>query len=399
MGTSRPGFREAGSNPLETPSDELLELIGVREEEQSRERGLRREDGFLLADLCPRGVLLVRRKGRDRSDQVDEESEGEDLLLDPLRFPGMELLLIQAGSLDQPVELFDLPAELVDARQVRSRELGLFQIGDENEGVLAELAEDGNPHPDRLLGLVVSHGRSERDMAELLAACHELLHLLEGVGLRHPQDEVDLPLHQRMDEIERGIPAIREEDVSGLDPREELHGLIAFAAVLWGRGDIVDLPGEHVVERGDESLRAVATGRCSEVVEELIAAIEVELAAVDGEQSEASIAELLASFPLEFVRRFVHQVPDEGGLDLLPRLAERLRRNRRLGPELDAVSSALVPEGSEEQRVAPQPRVGDHVEEKEDEDVRREHAITGEVLLSTPKKWTVWAGQKGQRSC
>ena len=106
MGTSRPGFREAGSNPLETPSDELLEFIGIREEEQSREIGLRREDGFLLADLCPRSVLLVRRKGGDRSDQIDEESEGEDLLLDPLRFPGMELLLIQAGSLDQPVEIF-----------------------------------------------------------------------------------------------------------------------------------------------------------------------------------------------------------------------------------------------------------------------------------------------------
>jgi len=128
----------------------------------------------------------------------------------------------------------------------------------------------------------------------------------------------------------------------------------------------------------------VASLWSSKPIVELVAALQVQFAAIHREHAPAVPAGRAAERAVHLRRGLVEDVSEQIVRQLGSSLAERRRRDRCLGRQRHSVRSALVPERVEDVSVTASVAVADHEQQQHDEQVRRQLAVATEVVRVDP---------------
>ena len=192
-------------------------------------------------------------------------------------------------------------------------------------------------------------------------------------------------LREFLQDLVGRIATIQDEHVAALEAREHLEEVLSLARSEWRDNDVDRRLRAHVEQDAREHLRTVGALGNTECLLEIVAALQVDLRAVDGEDS-------LAMPALRFERRIeggrgdlVQYVAQQFGSDLVSRRAERRRRYRVFSRQLQPVTAGLVPEAAEQVLVAPTIPVGDHVQQQRREQLGSERPLAREVARVAAK--------------
>jgi hypothetical protein len=120
----------------------------------------------------------------------------------------------------------------------------------------------------------------EQGVALELPIREELLDRLEGVRYGIADDEVDATIAEFLEDLERRVSAIEDEDVAGVESIQHGQQFGSFRAVRRGDADIEREAGKYIVESGLEHLGAMPTFRPSQCVPEFVGPSDTDLGSV-----------------------------------------------------------------------------------------------------------------------
>ncbi len=320
--------------------------------------------------------------GVDRQQARDgrQQELSAKLLLDAGDRFGVQLTEREAVALDQLVELFDLPAQMVDLLHLRQSDFGSAQRGEQDPRIVAADIETDATQLDRL-DASACHGRrwTHEDAVVVAPAVPEHLNRFEGPGLRHADHELDPGLAQGLQDLEGRIATIEHEYVAPLQVRQQLEQLLPFA-----RGTRCDGGGDgeatdDVIQHRDQHLRTVPTVRHAEVLRELGSALQVMAHAIHREDATPVPEQLRCMSLTDCGADHREQRGQQLWLELPSRLAERGCGDRLPARQRDPRATRLFPERIEEKAVAATACIGGHEQEQGHQQLGREWTTTCEV--------------------
>lgn len=133
----------------------------------------------------------------------------------------------------------------------------------------------------------------------------------------------------------------------------------------------------------------------TEGVCQFLAALDVDLAAVDCEHTATEPSLLGSELGVEGISCLAKKSTHEFGRDLVPCVAQRRSGYGLVTWQGQAERLRLIPERIDQMAVAATIRVGDHVEQEGNQHVRTEWARSTEVTLLAAKLFRRGGGQKG----
>ena len=185
----------------------------------------------------------------------------------------------------------------------------------------------------------------------------------------------------------RRIAAIQDEHVTASETRQHAKDMVAFTRCEGGDLDVNRCLGAHVEQDAHEHLWTVAIVRNAKGTLQFGAALQVDLRAIDGEDSPAVPALRLEGRLVGGRGDLVQHVAQQVGAELVPRSTERGRRDRLFRGQRQPMAACFVPEAIEQVPIAAPVSVGDHVQQQGGQQRGTERAATREVawvLVETP---------------
>ena len=318
--------------------------------------------------------------------QCQEQDESVDLLQHARWHLRAELTLADIRALHELEEFLDIPAHVVQLVELAQTELVLRERSE-------EVGERSIRSPD-LDCTQIARTPMARTAFRWLQAKSPIFGATllefaddgEGVGARHTNQEVDSEQAEVLHDLMRGVASIQDQDVPGFEAWKHRQQMSTLVAGKRGDFDVHRELGTHVQEHADENLRTIGALRCSELRVQVVAALQVDLGAIDGEHALSMPATRSASATLEGVlANLMQHVPQKIRSDLRPRRAERSGGDRRLRRERQTVTSRFVPEAIEQVLIPTSIPVRDHVQHESRQKLRVERAVARKISLVAPK--------------
>lgn len=314
-----------------------------------------------------------------------EDKLSKKFLLNAEHSLGMHLAKGESVTLEQLVELFDLPSQVIEALHLRYRGLSSSQRREQEPWVIFANVDPNAPEVNR--GGASASGVSRRGNDQAVVVSWTLLKsldCLERMRLWHSNHEVNSGLAQSVQHLERRISSVKHDHVSTSQVWDQAKQLLPLTGrARRDRGSNWE-SADDIVERRNQHLRTVSAVRDSEMLSKLFAPLQVMAHAVHREEP--------APTPEEFVRVLLAKdSADHGqersqklGLQLAPRFAERRRAHRCILRELDARSPRFLPKRIEHQGVAAATGIGGHEQQQCHQQLGGQLAVASEVSRPAP---------------
>lgn len=298
--------------------------------------------------------------GKQEAREHDVDGLGDDFLLNAELGAGVELVLIEVGGLIELEELLGLPTQVVQLGYLRAREVRSTQCGEVERLVAVGVGELDSAELDGLDSTLVISGRCNDDAVVITLALAERGDRIECVRGRDPHEEIDVVMEQTPQDFVRRIASVEYEHIARLEYLEVLEQELALAGCVPTDCDVTRCLGHHVDKSAHCCLRDVRTCRPPESNIEVVASLQVHLAAIHREHASVMPARRTGKRALHLRRGFVQDVPKQLRRQLASSLAERGGRHRFLSWQPHAMRSTLIPERVEDVPIASPVSVAGH---------------------------------------
>lgn len=195
------------------------------------------------------------------------------------------------------------------------------------------------------------------------------------MAARHSDQEVELALHQFVQHVVGGVAAVEDQDIPRLQGVEVLQEELALAARKGRDPDLQRDPAADVDQRAHRGLRGVPTFGSPETSLQLITTLQIELRAVDGEQSQAVPPALLRKRVFEQRRHSAKNRQQKCRRYLRSRLTEGGGGDRIGGRKINALELAMRPKAIHQVTVSATIPIARHEQEERDQQLPRQHAF------------------------